>query len=67
MKKQKKKNQYQEKLTWDNMTYGEASHHIGKKTTEKTHKSKKDYSRKGKSKKNWKDYNEDTWYPDQQF
>jgi hypothetical protein len=49
------------------MSYGEASHHIGKKTTEKVHKSKKDYSRKGKSKKNWKDYNSDDWYPDQSF
>ena len=50
MKKQKKKNQYQEKLSWDDMTYGEASHHIGRKTTERTHKSKKDYSRKTKHK-----------------
>jgi len=32
------------------MTYGEASHHIGKKMTEKTHKSQKDYSRKTKHK-----------------
>ena len=32
------------------MTYGEASHHIGKKTTERTHKSKKDYTRKPKHK-----------------
>lgn len=54
MKPQKKKNLYQEKLDWDDMTHGEASHHIGKKTTEKIHKSNKDYSRKGKSKKNWK-------------
>ncbi len=53
MKKQKKQNHYQEKLTWDNMSYGEASHHIGKKTTEKVHKSNKEYSRKGKHKKNW--------------
>jgi hypothetical protein len=35
------------------MTYGEASHHIGKKTTERVHKSKKDYSRKGKNKRQW--------------
>jgi hypothetical protein len=49
------------------MTYGEASHHIGKKTTEKTHKSKKDYSRKGKSKRNWRDHDEDNWHPDQKF
>ena len=53
MKKQKKQNHYQEKLSWDNMSYGEASHHIGKKTTEKVHKSNKEYSRKGKHKKNW--------------
>ncbi len=50
MKNQKKKTQHQEKLSWDDMTYGEASHHIGKKMTEKTHKSKKDYSRKSKHK-----------------
>jgi hypothetical protein len=59
MKKQKRKNQYQEKLTWDDMSYGEASHHIGKKTTERVHKSKKDYSRKGKSKKDWSRYDEE--------
>ena len=58
MKKQKKQNQYQEKLNWDDMTYGEASHHIGKKTTEKVHKSNKDYSRKGKNKKRWDGYDE---------
>ena len=50
MKKQKRKNQYQEKLSWDDMTYGEASHHIGRKTTERVHKSQKDYSRKTKHK-----------------
>jgi len=48
------KSKYQKKLDWDDMSYGEASHHIGKKMTEKTHKSKKDYSRKGKSKQNYK-------------
>jgi hypothetical protein len=41
------------------MSYGEASHHIGKKTTERVHKSKKDYSRKGKSKKDWSRYDEE--------
>ena len=61
MKPQKKKNHYQEKLDWDDMTHGEASHHIGKKMTERTHKSKKDYSRKGKNKKRW---DMDDWYPD---
>ena len=59
MKKQTRKNQSQEKLSWDDMTYGEASHHIGKKTTERVHKSKKDYSRKGKSKKDWTRYDEE--------
>lgn len=59
MKPQKKKNQYQEKVNWDDMTHGEASHHIGKKMTEKTHKSTKDYSRKGKYKKNWKQFRDD--------
>ena len=61
MKPQKNKNHYQEKLDWDDMTYGEASHHIGKKTTEKVHKSKKDYSRKGKSKRNWKDFSDEDY------
>jgi hypothetical protein len=56
-----KKGRYKEKLDWDDMTYGEASHHIGKKTTEKVHKSKKDYRRKPKHKN--KD-NYDEWYPD---
>jgi hypothetical protein len=46
------------------MTHGEASHHIGKKTTEKVHKSKKDYSRKGKSKKKWDRFDDDDFYPD---
>lgn len=53
MKKQKKKNRYQESLEWDDMTYGEAQHHIGKKTTQKTHKSKMDYTRKPKYKNSW--------------
>jgi len=43
------------------MTYGEASHHIGRKTTEKVHKSKKDYSRKGKSKRDWKDFSDEDY------
>ena len=54
MKPQKKKNQHQEKLSWDDMTYGEASHHIGKKMTEKTHKSKK----------KWDRFDDDDFYPD---
>tara|TARA_Y100000389_G_C17353304_1_gene459684 strand:- start:830 stop:952 length:123 start_codon:yes stop_codon:yes gene_type:complete len=40
------------------MSYGEASHHIGKKTTEKVHKSNKEYSRKGKHKKDWNHYDD---------
>jgi hypothetical protein len=65
MKPQNKKNHYQDKLDWDDMTHGEASHHIGKKTTERVHKSKKDYSRKGKSKKKWDNYDDDYgYYPD---
>ena len=42
MKQRKKQKPYQEKLSWDDMSYGEASHHIGKKTTEKVHKSNKE-------------------------
>jgi stalled ribosome alternative rescue factor ArfA len=45
-----KKNRFKEKVDWDNMTHGEASHHIGKKMTERTHKSKKDYTRNTKHK-----------------
>ena len=58
MKQRKKQKPYQEKLSWDDMSYGEASHHIGKKTTEKVHKSNKEYSRKGKHKKNWNHYDD---------
>ena len=32
------------------MTYGELPHHIGRKTTERVHKSQKDYGRKTKHK-----------------
>ena len=46
----KKKSTYNQKLEWDDMTHGEASHHIGKKMTERTHKSKKDYIRNPKHK-----------------
>ncbi len=60
MKKQKKQNQYQEKLNWDDMTYGEASHHIGKKTTEKVHKSQKEYNRSPKHKR--RDWNSEEDY-----
>lgn len=52
------KSRYQNKLDWDDMSYGEASHHIGKKTTQKTHKSKKDFKRKPKY-KNWEQDLED--------
>ena len=51
MKKHKKKSRYQEKLTWDStMSWGELTHQIGKKMTEKVVKSKKDYTRKTKHK-----------------
>ena len=59
-----KKNRFKEKVDWDNMTHGEASHHIGKKMTERTHKSKKDYTRNTKH-KNRDDF--DNWYPDGRF
>ena len=51
------KNRYQENVDWDDMTHGEASHHIGKKMTEKVHKSKKDYKRP--KYKNWESELED--------
>jgi hypothetical protein len=50
----KKKTLYQDNVDWDDMSYGEASHHINKKMTQKIYKSPKDYSRKEKNKKNWK-------------
>ena len=51
MKKRKKQNRYQEKLTWDSTTsLGELAHQIGKKMTEKVVKSKRDYTRKKKHK-----------------
>lgn len=51
----KRKVDYKQKVDWDDMSYGEAKQHIGKKTTQKVHKSQKDYSRKGKNKRNWED------------
>lgn len=63
MKKPKNKKRHQAKLDWDDMTHGEASHHIGKKMTEKVHKSKKDFKRKSKH-KNRDDYDDYNWYPD---
>jgi len=52
------KSKNRNKVEWDDMTYGEASHHIGKKTTQKTHKSKKDFRRKPKHNK-WEDFQDD--------
>lgn len=43
------KKKYQSKVDWDDMSFGEAAHHIGKKMTQKIVKSKKDYKRKPKS------------------
>lgn len=60
----KKKSNYKKKLDWDDMTYGEASHHIGKKMTEKVHNSKKDFKRKPKHKNQYDDYDDYNWYPD---
>jgi hypothetical protein len=56
----KKKGSYKDKLDWDDMTHGEASHHIGKKMTEKVHTSQKDYKRKPKNNK-WVNYDEDDY------
>jgi len=43
---------YKSKLKFNgDWTLGEAAHHIGKKTTTKTHESEKSYTRKDKS---WK-------------
>lgn len=46
-----KNKDYKKKVDWDDMSFGEASHHIGKKMTEKVHKSKKEYKRP--KYKNW--------------
>ena len=45
------------------MTQGEASHHIGKKMTEKVQKSKKDFKRKPKH-KNGNNFDDFGYYPD---
>ena len=55
------KSKYRNKVEWDDMTHGEASHHIGKKMTEKVHKSKKDFKRKPKHNK-WENFEEDLDY-----
>lgn len=47
-------------ITEDGRTYGEIMHHIGKKTTQKTRPSKKQYSRKQRNSDN-------EWYPDFDF
>lgn len=52
-KKNKKKGTYQDKVGWDERSFGEMSQQIGKKMTQKTHKTKLDYTRKPKYKKNW--------------
>jgi|TARA_R110002072_G_scaffold299494_1_gene475183 hypothetical protein len=59
----KKKGRYDEKVDWDDMTQGEASHHIGKKMTEKVQKSKKDFKRKPKH-KNGNNFDDFGYYPD---
>jgi hypothetical protein len=50
-------------VDWDDMTQGEASHHIGKKMTEKVQKSKKDFKRKPKH-KNQERFDDYGYYPD---
>jgi len=54
----KKKNLYQDKVEWDNMSFGEVSHQVGKKMTEKTHKNKIDYKRKPKY-KTWETFEDE--------
>ncbi len=54
----KKKNLYQNKIEWDDMSFGEVSQQIGKKMTEKTHKSKIDYKRKPKY-KTWENFEDE--------
>jgi hypothetical protein len=39
-----------QKIAFDGITFGQASHHIGKRMTTKIHKNKNKYNRKGKSK-----------------
>jgi hypothetical protein len=58
----KKSGRYKEKLDWDDMTQGEASHHIGKKMTQKVEKSKKDFKRKPKHR--YGENDEFGYYPD---
>lgn len=60
----KNKSNYKKKLDWDDMTYGEAAHHIGKKMTERVQKSKKDFKRKPKHKTDYDEYDDYNWYPD---
>ena len=52
------KSKYRSNVDWDDMSFGEAQHHIGKKTTQKTHKSQKDFKRKPKHNK-WDSFEED--------
>ena len=54
----KKKNLYQDKVEWDDMSFGEVSHQIGKKMTEKTHKNKIDYKLKPKY-KTWETFEDE--------
>jgi hypothetical protein len=42
------KSKYQKNLEWDDVSFGEARQHIGKKMTEKVLKTKKEYKRKPK-------------------
>jgi len=51
LNKMKKNKDYQKKVNWDDMSIGEASHHIGKKMTEKIHRPKNKIGKKPKYKK----------------
>ena len=54
----KKKNLYQDKVDWSDMSFGEVSHHVGKKMTEKSHKNNIDYKRKPKY-KTWEKFEDE--------
>lgn len=54
----KKKTLYQGNVDWDDTTFGEVSHQIGKRMTEKIQTTKTDYKRKPKY-KNWDKFSDD--------
>lgn len=44
------KSTWNQKVAFDNITFGQAANHIGKRMTAKTHRDKSKYTRKGKAK-----------------